>query len=77
MTQKEQIYEDALKSILFQLHKRKMIKIETDIDKFIGKELDFNALTRNEVWELMEMLGYVALDALNKAEELDKKAPPK
>ena len=71
---KEQIYEDALKSILFKSHKRKMLKVQPDIDKFIGKELvDFNAMTRNEAWELMEMLGYIALDALNKAEELDKK----
>lgn len=68
---KEKIYEDALKSILFKSHKRKMLKVQPDIDKFLGKENDHLAMTRNDVWEMMEWLGYIALDALNKAEEMD------
>lgn len=70
---KEKIYEDALKRILFKSHKRKMLKVQPDIDKFLGKELDAHSLTRNDVWELMEHLGYEALEALDKGEALDKK----
>lgn len=68
---KEQIYEDALKSILFKSHKRKMLRVQPDIDKFLGKESDFGSMTRNDIWELMESLGYIALKALNQAEELE------
>ena len=68
---KEQIYEDALKNIVMKSHKRKMLKVQPDIDKFLGNELNHGSMTRNDVWELMEWLGYIALDALNKAEEID------
>ena len=68
---KEEIYEDALKKILMKSHKRKMLKVQPDIDKFLGHELNHGSMTRNDVWELMEWLGYIALDALNKAEEMD------
>ena len=68
MTDKQEIYETALRSILFKCHKRKMLKDPPSPEEWWGPVLD-NPI---ELVGLLEMVGDIAFDALKQGEDLCK-----
>ena len=63
MEDKLQIYEDALKAILFKCHKRKMLKNPPPPEEWWGPVME-NPI---ELVGLLEMVGDIAYDAFAKA----------
>ena len=68
MTDKQEIYETALRNILFKCHKRKMLKDPPPPEEWWGPVLD-NPI---ELVGLLEMVGDIAFDALKQGEDLCK-----
>ena len=68
MTDKQEIYETALRNILFKCHKRKILKDPPPPEEWWGPVLD-NPI---ELVGLLEMVGDIAYDALKEGEDLCK-----
>ena len=64
MTDKQEIYETALRNILFKCHKRKMLKDPPPPEEWWRPMMDD---PKELVW-LIEMVGDIAYDALKQGE---------
>jgi len=70
----EQLYEQALRQILFKAHRRRMVK-NLGLDDFLGIEGTTMAMTRNDCWMVTESLGDIAMKALAEGGVFDEPTP--